>query len=137
MSKRLWAFAQYSRLIRPGAKRVNAVVVGEPSYSTSSPIQKLNSLSTSGANQADLFTSAFVNPDSSVTIHVINNSGVAICVDIRGVDTKGKLVRRYLTNEDYDFSKMSFHPMEGGSCGGDVGGMVERRSMMGLWVGDI
>lgn len=70
-------------------------------------------------------------------IHVINNSGTAVCVDIQGLDTKGKFVRRYLTNEDYDFTKMSFLPMAGGSCGGEVGGMVERRSMMGLWVGTV
>lgn len=147
VSKRLWAFAQYSRLIKPGAKRVDAVVVGNPIYSYSSSPVRTSHLRISpirrsfltGAvgnqTQTEIFTSAFINPDSSLTIHIINNSGTAVCVDIQGVDTQGKLVRRYLTNEDYDFTKMSFHPVEGGSCGGKVGGMVERRSMMGLWVG--
>lgn len=58
-------------------------------------------------------------------------------MDIQGVNTKGKFIRRYLTNEDYDFAKMSFLPNVGGSCGGDVGGVVERWSMMGFWVGAV
>jgi O-glycosyl hydrolase len=133
ISKRLWAFAQYSRLIKPGAKRIDAIVVGTPSYSTS-----LTKKSTFvGSNQTELFTSTFLNPDASITLHIINNSSSAICVNVQGIDTERKLVRRYLTNEDYDFSKMSFHPMAGGSCGGDVGGMVEGKSMMGLWVGTV
>ncbi|TLD32483.1 hypothetical protein E2P81_ATG05459 [Venturia nashicola] len=145
VSKRLWAFAQYSRLIKPGARRIDAAVVGQP-VDSSAPLRRSISIPSrlhqirdenQNQNQAELFTSAFVNPDHSTVIHIINNSGTAICVDIQGLDTKGKVVRRYLTNEDYDFAKMSFEPNVGGSCGGEVGGMVERRSMMGLWVGSV
>lgn len=141
VSKRLWAFAQYSRLIKPGAKRIDAMVIGNPVSSTAplrrtiSPPQHLHPLQ--NQTQTELFTSAFVNPDSSTVVHVINTSGTAVCVDIKGVDIKGKFVRRYVTNEDYDFAKMSFVPMVGGSCGGQVGGMVEGRSMMGFWVGAV
>jgi hypothetical protein len=133
ISKRLWAFAQYSRLIRVGAKRVDASVVS----------QSLLSGNTEGAsfqpswNQTDLFTSAFLNPDNSITIHIINNSTAPICVNVKGIDTRAKVVRRYLTNEDEDFSKLSFLLMAGGSCGGDVGGVVEGKSMLGVWIGGV
>jgi len=43
-------------------------------------------------------------------------------------------VRRYVTNNEYDLAKISFDPRARGSCGGDVGGMVEGKSMMGFVV---
>lgn len=141
VSKRLWAFAQWGRLVRPGAKRIEAGVIGTSACSITSLLSSLDSSETEAATMLSetggIFTSAFLNPDSSIALHIINNSTSAVCVNVQGIDTERKVVRRYLTNEDNDFSKMSFHPMAGGSCGGDIGGMVEGKSVLGLWVGSV
>ncbi|QDS72161.1 hypothetical protein FKW77_004531 [Venturia effusa] len=137
VSKRLWAFAQYSRLIRPGARRIDATVVGISASSLRSSNKSPTTLVPRYAQppQAELYASAFMNPDSSIVIHVINNSDVAICVDVQGVDTKKRIVTRYLTNEANDFTKMNSSSMAGGGCDMEVGGLIEKRSMMGITVG--
>ncbi|KAF7334598.1 Glycoside hydrolase [Mycena venus] len=58
-SKRLWAFAQFSRYIRPGAVR----------------------LGTSGSG-ANLKFSAFKNSDGSVSVQVLNNNAAAAAINV-------------------------------------------------------
>ncbi|KAJ7364633.1 glycoside hydrolase [Mycena albidolilacea] len=58
-SKRLWAFAQWSRYVRPGAVR----------------------LGTSGSG-TNLKFSAFKNPDGSVSVQVLNNGGAAAAIKV-------------------------------------------------------
>ncbi|KAE9972188.1 hypothetical protein EG328_005153 [Venturia inaequalis] len=91
VSKRLWAFAQYSRLIRPGAKRIDATVVGQPIYSVAalrhsiSTPPRLHLFQKRNQTQPELFTSAFLNPDSSTVVYVINNSSAATLFNERGL----------------------------------------------------
>ncbi|KAJ7055579.1 glycoside hydrolase [Mycena amicta] len=60
VSKRLWAFAQWSRYVRPGAVRLGT------------------SLTTSG----NLKFSAFKNPDGSTSVQVLNNGATAASVNV-------------------------------------------------------
>jgi hypothetical protein len=63
VSKRLWAFAQYSRTIRPGATRV----------------------AVSNGNNSNLKVTAFVNADGSTAVNIINGGGSAVPISIGGV----------------------------------------------------
>jgi len=76
-----------------------------------------------------ILTSAFKNPDASLAIQIINNGSMTQCVAIRGIDTRGTMVRRHLTNEDYDLVKMNF---EGRGCAGPdrIGAVIEGKSMV-------
>ncbi|KAJ9621939.1 hypothetical protein H2203_006820 [Taxawa tesnikishii (nom. ined.)] len=74
VSPRLWAFAQYSRFVRPGAKRVGAT-----------------------STNSTLAVSAFVNADKSTAVQVINNSDTDKTVVVEGV-SKGAYVQTYLSN---------------------------------------
>ena len=61
-SKRLWAFGQWSRFVRPGAVR----------------------LGTSGSGTGLQF-SAFKNPDNSYSVQVLNSGGSAQSVTVTGI----------------------------------------------------
>lgn len=85
VSKRLWAFAQYSRFVHPGAYRVDAVVSG----------------------MGGLAVSAFENSDGSVAVQVINNGDVAQTVRIKGVKAAKKGAALWLTDNYNDLTETS------------------------------
>ena len=85
VSKRLWAFAQWSRFVRPGATRVGTTVG-------------------TGA-QVGFKTSAFVNADGTVAVQVINNNTAAVDVGVKfaGGQQLGS-VTAWLTDEANDLN---------------------------------
>lgn len=124
VSKRLWAFAQFSRFVRKGAVRLHAKVIPSP------PNQNQYQPAWPGVR-----VSAFRNPDGGIAVQVINNSTEDDCVQINGVSTRGKILRRYLTNEEHDLSKMSINTAgKGEECVGDVVGALPAKSMVSFTV---
>lgn len=80
--KRYWAFAQFSRFVRPGAVRV----------------------STTSTNSR-LATSAFVNENGTVAVQVINQGTVDVNVTLKGAAgtaAVGRGVAAWLSNEAHD-----------------------------------
>jgi O-glycosyl hydrolase len=104
VSKRLWAFAQYSRTVRPGAVRVDI----------------------SNGGNAGLNTTAFVNLDGSVAVNVINGGTAVADLQIAGLQAAS--VKAWLTNEKSDFDEI---PVTLGSA---LGASVPARSMISLVV---
>jgi O-glycosyl hydrolase len=81
VAKRLWAFGNYSRFIRPGATRIDAT--------TADP---------------NLMVSAFTNIDGSIVIVVLNGSktDTPVAISLQGVS--GTAVTPYLTNDGNDLA---------------------------------
>lgn len=102
VSKRLWAFAQFSRFVKPDARRIAA--------STSNP----------GVN---VTVSAFENIDGSVAVQVINNTDDDQTVDIAGLWRES--VKAWVTNNDEDMTEVHAQ-----SSQGRPGGTVQARSMV-------
>lgn len=102
VSKRLWAFAQFSRFVKPDARRIFA--------SSSDP----------GVN---VTVSAFENTDGSVAVQVINNTDDDQTVDITGLWSGD--VRAWLTNNDEDLTEIQVQSGYGGP-----GGTIQARSMV-------
>jgi len=94
VSKRLWAFANWSRFVRPGAVRVQ----------------------TSGGN---LRTSAFLNLDGSVAVQVIN-TGSAATVNIAVTGLTGKNVTAWITDNTHDLSTTAATIATDGTVSGSV-----------------
>ena len=85
VSKRLWAFAQYSRFVKPGATRIEVA-----------------------SSNAALNMTAFENADRSVAVQVINNSNYTLAVTVQGLPAgRHSSVAGWLTNNDHDLSKVS------------------------------
>lgn len=107
-SKRFWAFAQFSKFVRPGARRVEAT-----------------------SSDSLLSVSSFINQDGSIATQVLNNADVAYEVSLQlqhaGPGNVGA-VTPYLTNNDYDLEPLS--PVR--ACGGTFKVSVPARSMMSL-----
>jgi len=106
VSKRLWAFAQYSRFVRPGAVRI------------------------SSSNSGSLKSSAFKNLDGSIAIQIINSSGSAASVSIKGV--QGTTVTSWLTDNTHDMDPVAASI----AADGTVTGTVAARalvSFVGKW----
>ncbi|KAF2840089.1 glycoside hydrolase family 30 protein [Patellaria atrata CBS 101060] len=80
VSKRLWAFAQYSRTVRPGAVRVG----------------------TSGGN---FRTTAFVNVDGSVAVNIINTGTGAATVSVAVTGFNATSATSYVTDNSNDFTE--------------------------------
>jgi O-glycosyl hydrolase len=95
VSKRLWALAQYSRTVRPGAVRVG----------------------TSGGN---FKTTAFRNVDGSVAVNVINTgtSAAALTVAVTGFVPAN--ATSWLTDSKNDFTGTALTVAKDGSVGGSV-----------------
>jgi O-glycosyl hydrolase len=106
VSKRFWAFAQYSRNIRPGAWRVEV----------------------SGGG-ADLRATAFVNKSGSVVVVVINNGDAAAPLSLAGV--KAKSATAWLTNSNHD---MDATPVTVEADGAVSGLSVPGRAMLSIVV---
>jgi O-glycosyl hydrolase len=79
--KRFWAFAQYSRGVRPGAVRVAA---------------------TSGTTSVKV--SAFQNLDGSVAIQTINSASNAYNISVTLSELTGKSVTSWLTDNNNNFT---------------------------------
>jgi O-glycosyl hydrolase len=92
-SKRLWAFANYSRFIRPGATRLDAQT-----------------------GNGDLRVSAFKNTDGRYAIVVLNKarSDMMVTFTLRNA-TAGNLAVPYLTNETNDTAQQPNIAIEDGA----------------------
>jgi len=85
VSKRLWAFAQYSRFVKPGATRIGVASSGVAFNMT-----------------------AFANADGSVAVQVINNNNSTQPVKIQGLPVRRHwTVSGWLTNNEHDLSRVS------------------------------
>jgi len=103
VSKRFWAFAQYSRTVRPGAVRVG--VLGGTS----------------------LRSTAFINADGSAVVNVINTGSSAAALSIAGL--KATAARAWITDESNDMTAAV--PVVGSD--GSVGGVtVPGRGLVSL-----
>ncbi|RYP44680.1 hypothetical protein DL768_008883 [Monosporascus sp. mg162] len=96
VSKRLWAFAQYSRTVRPGAVRVDA----------------------SGGNS--LRTTAFLNTDGTLAVNVINTGASVASVSIAG--TNGTSVQAWVTDNTHDMDLTTASRAGDGTITGSVPG---------------
>ncbi|RYP76847.1 hypothetical protein DL771_001583 [Monosporascus sp. 5C6A] len=96
VSKRLWAFAQYSRTVRPGAVRVDA----------------------SGGNS--LRTTAFLNTDGTLAVNVINTGASVASVSIAG--TNGTSVQAWVTDNTHDMDLTAASRAGDGTITGSVPG---------------
>jgi len=101
-SKRLWAMANWSRFVRPGAVRVGA----------------------SGAS--GVRTSAFRNADGSVAVQVINSGGEKVVnVAVGGGGFKASIAAGWVTDSTRDCAQIAASI----DAGGKVTGSVPGRSM--------
>jgi len=98
-SKRLWAFAQFSRFVKPGAVRIGA----------------------SSSNEL-LHVSAFENENGIVAIQVVNNGHVdySVALSVHGASPNAESVKSWLTNEDNDLNVLEKIVVNGGSFSGTV-----------------
>jgi hypothetical protein len=84
VSKRLWAMAQFSRFVRPGAVRINA----------------------KGGNEM-VHVSGFKNSDGVVAVQVINNSTNATDVELTLGGRKGPAsLKAFLTDNENDLTEL-------------------------------
>ncbi|KAK5132461.1 hypothetical protein LTR08_009072 [Meristemomyces frigidus] len=98
VSKRLWAFAQYSRFVKPGATRIEVA-----------------------SSNAALNMTAFENADKTVAVQVINNSNYTQAVTVQGLPVgKHSSVVGWLTNNEHDLSKMGVQRVAGGGIGTSI-----------------
>ncbi|CAG8975706.1 hypothetical protein HYALB_00009113, partial [Hymenoscyphus albidus] len=95
VSKRLWALAQYSRTVRPGAVRV-------------------------GTTGGSFRTTAFRNRDGSVAVNMLNTGGSAasLTVGVTGFSTGN--ATSYLTDSSNDFKASSLSVASDGTVSGSV-----------------
>lgn len=80
VAKRFWAFAHYSRLIRPGATRIGVT--------SSSPA---------------LLATAFVNVDGSIVVNVINTAATPTTISVSGIEAVASQ-RGWVTDEEHDMA---------------------------------
>ena len=104
VSKRLWAMAQWSRFVKPGATRIDVQ-----------------------SSDAAFNTTAFENADGSVAVQVINNSNATQSVLVSGLKAAGHqhssskpTVRGHLTNNDHDLALSPVKPLGGGRHGANI-----------------
>ncbi|SPO07573.1 uncharacterized protein DNG_10268 [Cephalotrichum gorgonifer] len=102
-SKRLWAMANWSRFVRPGALRVGA----------------------SGGQ--GVRTSAFVNVDGALAVQVINGGGEqSVTIKVSGGDFSATEAAGWVTDETRDCSEIAASV----GADGSVSGTVPGRSMV-------
>ncbi|KAI6868741.1 hypothetical protein KC343_g4428 [Hortaea werneckii] len=83
VSKRLWAFGQYSRFVKPGATRIDV----------------------SASDASALNMTAFENSDGSVAVQIINNGDSTENVRVAGLPLHWHTkVSGWLTNNDHDLT---------------------------------
>ncbi|KAI1867105.1 uncharacterized protein JN550_007157 [Neoarthrinium moseri] len=99
VSKRLWAYAQYSRTVRPGAVRVKA------------------------SGGSGLKTTAFVNVNGKLAVNVINTGANAVSISLSG--SNGSAVQAWVTDNTHDMEATPASITEGTVTGSVPGrGMV-------------
>lgn len=109
VSRRFWAFAQYSRVVRPGAVRVGL-----------------------GADGAALLNStAFVNEDGSVVVSIINNGREDTPLSVALGDVEAGDARAWLTNEQYEYEEIDTDISEDGSA---VSVLVPARALVSVLI---
>ena len=104
VSKRFWAFAQYSRLVRPGAVRVGV------------------------AGDSSLRSTAFVNADGSVVVTVINTAASAATLSVAGL--KATAAKAWVTDGSNDMAAMATVTV--GADGSVAGVSVPGRGLVSL-----
>ncbi|ANS64779.1 hypothetical protein SLINC_2555 [Streptomyces lincolnensis] len=94
VSKRLWAIANYSRFVRPGATRIGATTP-----------------------DANLRLSAFRNTDGSVTVVALNaaSSAQQVSYSLRNTGITSGTATPYLTNNAHSTARQTAVPVSGGS----------------------
>ena len=98
-SKRFWAFAQFSRFVRPGAYRIEAAS-SNPNITVSSFKNENGRIATQLLNQGDL--------ESQVNVHIAGLNG-------------GMSVQPYITNNDYDLTHLApIVSVKGGSFNAQI-----------------
>jgi O-glycosyl hydrolase len=80
-SKMLWVLGNYSRFIRPGAKRIQATVKDSASHN-------------------GLLVSGYRNTDNTVNVVVVNNKAEAVDIKLQYKNANVKQVRTYTTSAD-------------------------------------
>ncbi|KAJ5109431.1 hypothetical protein N7456_006106 [Penicillium angulare] len=93
-SKRFWAFAQFSKFVRPGAYRVEA-----------------------SSSNANVTVSSFENENGKIATQLLNQLGVDVEVSVQIASLKsGVVIHPYLTNNEYDLEALNtFKSGKGGS----------------------
>ncbi|MCK0158833.1 xylanase [Cellulophaga sp. F20128] len=91
-SKLLWALGNYSRFIRPGAKRVFVDYKG---------------INEEGNLKDGVLISAYKNQDKSVVIVIVNQHKKAIELKLNMAFPKKTKMKSYITNESYNLQKMN------------------------------
>ncbi|KAK0704844.1 glycoside hydrolase superfamily [Lasiosphaeris hirsuta] len=92
VSKRFWAFAQYSRTIRPGAVRVGV------------------------AGGSNLRSTAFLNADGTVVVNVINTDATEAALSVSGI--KAIAAKAWKTDNDNDMVAVVATVGSGGTVSG-------------------
>ncbi|KAJ5610662.1 hypothetical protein N7510_007381 [Penicillium lagena] len=84
-SKRFWAFAQFSKFVRPGARRIEA-----------------------SSSNDNVTVSSFRNHDGAIATQLLNqgDADVEINVQIDGLKS-GVSVQPFITNNDYDLERLT------------------------------
>jgi O-glycosyl hydrolase len=108
VTKRLWAFANYSRFIRPGAVRIDAKT-----------------------GDSALYVSAFKNVDGSYAIVVLNANGKDTPVSISLKNVSGTVAVPYLTNATNDLAAQASVSISGGT----LSVTIPRRSLITYAIG--
>jgi len=106
LSKRYWVFAQFSKFVRPGARRVLA-----------------------SSSASDVFVTSFKNSNGVMATQVLNNgtSATTIDLDIKGSWGWGnREARMYITDNEYDFKE---EPLSMGNDG-SYHGTIPARSLV-------
>ncbi|MET9865917.1 glycoside hydrolase family 30 beta sandwich domain-containing protein, partial [Streptomyces sp. NPDC006386] len=94
VSKRLWALANYSRFIRPGATRIGAT-----------------------ASDGDLKLSAFRDTDGSVTVVALNAATAAtpVSFSLRNIGFSNGTATPYVTDGSRNMARQAAVPVTGGA----------------------
>ncbi|KAJ5198714.1 uncharacterized protein N7498_007831 [Penicillium cinerascens] len=104
-SKRFWAFTQFSKFVRPGARRIEAV-----------------------SSHANLTVSSFKNHNGRIATQLLNQGDLDVEVNVQVTGLKSGLsVEPYITNNDYDLELLA--PIVSAS-GGSFQVKVPPRSMV-------
>jgi len=92
-SKLLWALGNYSRFIRPGAKRVSVA------YDNFNTVENL---------KEGVLLSAYKNTDDSVVLVVINQQDAPMLLKLNLDIPLNSNIESYVTSESYNLSKMPY-----------------------------
>lgn len=108
VSGRLWAFAQFSRFVKPGAVRVEAA-----------------------SSLAFVGTSAFLNEDGHLAVQLINNGHRDLDVRLNTTGLKRGQDRPYmwLTNNEHNLTRMDLDAGPPSANPGPLAGLLPSRSM--------